>query len=42
MLQPVQKKMAFAVWILAMLDILGIAAGIGALHFISKPRLMPA
>jgi uncharacterized membrane protein YhhN len=42
MLQPVQKKMAFAFWILAMLDIIGIAAGIEALHFIAKPMLMPA
>lgn len=42
MQQPVQKKMAFVFWILAMLDITGIAANQQMLHFIAKPLLIPA
>jgi uncharacterized membrane protein YhhN len=42
MQQPVQKKMAFAFWILAILDMVGIAAHIEMLHFIVKPLLIPA
>ncbi len=41
-MQPVQKKISIAFWILALLDIIGIAAGIEMLHFIAKPLLMPA
>lgn len=39
---PAQKKLALAFWLLALLDIAGIAAGITALHFIAKPLLVPA
>ena len=39
---PVQKKIAFAFWVLALLDITGIAANIQLLHFIAKPLLIPA
>jgi uncharacterized membrane protein YhhN len=42
MKQPVQKKLAFAFWILAILDMVGIAANIEMLHFIVKPLLIPA
>ena len=40
--QPAQKKLALAFWLLALLDIAGIAAGIEPLHFIAKPLLIPA
>ena len=42
MLQPVQKKIAFAFCILATLDLVGIAANIEMLHFVVKPMLIPA
>ena len=42
MQQPVQKKIAFAFWVLTLLDITGIAANIQLLHFIAKPLLIPA
>ncbi len=42
MLQPVQKKMSSAFWILALADIAGIAANQQALYFIAKPLLIPA
>lgn len=42
MLQPVQKKIAFAFWILAMFDLVGIVAKIEMLHFVVKPMLIPA
>ena len=42
MLQPVQKKLIITFWILALLDIVGIAANIKILHFIAKPLLVPA
>lgn len=42
MLQPVQKKFAFAFWILAILDVVGIAANIEILHVVVKPLLIPA
>jgi uncharacterized membrane protein YhhN len=42
MQQPVQKKLAFVFWLLAMLDVLGIAANIEMLHFVAKPLLIPA
>jgi uncharacterized membrane protein YhhN len=42
MLQPVQKKLTFLFWFLAMLDVVGIAANIEMLHFIVKPLLIPA
>jgi uncharacterized membrane protein YhhN len=42
MQHAVQKKMAIAFWVLAMLDIAGIAANLPTLHFIAKPLLIPA
>ena len=42
MKRPIQKKLAIAFWVLALLDITGIAAGIEMLHFIAKPLLIPA
>ncbi|MBL7703441.1 MAG: lysoplasmalogenase [Ferruginibacter sp.] len=39
--QPVQKKSAIIFWLLALLDVVGIAAKIELLHFIAKPLLMP-
>ena len=42
MQQPVQKKMALAFLILALLDVIGVAANIELLHFIVKPLLIPA
>lgn len=41
-MQPVQKKMAFVFWVLALLDVVGIAANIALLHFIVKPLLIPS
>lgn len=41
-MQPVQIKISLAFWILAILDVIGIAAGIEMLHYIAKPLLMPA
>lgn len=41
MLQPLQKKIITAFWVLAILDVLGIAAGIDILHFTVKPLLIP-
>ncbi len=41
-MQPVQKKISYVFLLLALLDVIGIAAGIEMLHFISKPLLMPA
>ena len=42
MQQPVQKKLAFVFWLLAVLDVVGIAANIEMLHFVVKPLLIPA
>jgi uncharacterized membrane protein YhhN len=42
MQQPVQKKWAFAFWLLAIADITGIAFNLTTLHFIAKPLLIPA
>jgi uncharacterized membrane protein YhhN len=42
MQQPVQKKLAIAFWLLALLDIAGIAANQQMLQFIAKPLLIPA
>ena len=42
MQQPVQKKIAFLFCLLAVLDVVGIAANIETLHFIVKPLLIPA
>jgi uncharacterized membrane protein YhhN len=42
MKQPVQKIWGLTFWLLAILDIVGIAAKIETLHFIAKPLLMPA
>lgn len=42
MQQPVQKKLAIVFWLLAILDIAGIAAGIEIFHFVAKPLLIPA
>ncbi|MEO6254064.1 MAG: lysoplasmalogenase [Ferruginibacter sp.] len=42
MKQPVQKLWGYAFWILAILDMAGIAAKIEMLHFIVKPLLIPA
>jgi uncharacterized membrane protein YhhN len=42
MQQGVQKKMAIAFWVLALLDIAGIAANQQTLHFIAKPLLITA
>jgi len=42
MLQPAQKKWALVFWVLTLLDVLGIAAKIETLHFITKPLLVPA
>lgn len=41
MQQPVQKKIAILFWLLAMLDVVGIAGNIEVLHFVAKPLLMP-
>ena len=41
MLQSVQKKLNFAFWILALLDVLGIAANIDMFHYVAKPLLIP-
>ncbi len=41
MLQPIQKKIAPAFWILALLDIVGIVTEFDILHFIAKPLLIP-
>lgn len=42
MQQPLQKKTGFAFWVLALVDVAGIAANIELLHFIAKPLLIPA
>ena len=42
MQQPVQKKITFLFWLLAMLDVVGISANIETLHFVVKPLLIPA
>ena len=42
MQQPVQKKLTFLFWLLAILDVVGIAANIEILHFVAKPLLVPA
>ena len=42
MQQPVQKKLTFLFWLLAILDVVGIAANIDILHFVAKPLLVPA
>ena len=42
MQQPVQKYAAIIFWILAILDLVGIAARIELLHMIVKPMLIPA
>jgi uncharacterized membrane protein YhhN len=42
MQQPLQKKIIFLFWLLALLDVAGIVADIEMLHFIAKPLLMPA
>ena len=42
MKQPVQKIWALVFWILAIVDITGIAANIEILHFVAKPLLVPA
>ncbi len=42
MQQPVQKKLTFLFWLLAILDVAGIAANIEMLHFAVKPLLIPA
>jgi uncharacterized membrane protein YhhN len=41
-MQPVQKRYSYLFWLLALLDLVGIAAGIQSLHFVAKPLLMPA
>ncbi len=41
MLQPLQKKIIAAFWVLAILDVLGIATGFETLHFTVKPLLIP-
>ncbi len=41
-MQPAQKKISLAFWLLAILDVIGIAARIDVLHYIAKPLLMPA
>lgn len=40
--KPAQKKLILLFWILAVLDLVGIAAGIDAMHFVFKPLLVPA
>ena len=42
MQQPVQKYAVIVFWILAILDLVGIAARIELLHVIAKPLLVPA
>ena len=42
MQQPVKKIWALAFWVLAILDVVGIATKIELLHFIAKPLLVPA
>ncbi len=41
-MQPVQKKLTIAFWILAILDIAGIVTKSETLHYIVKPLLIPA
>jgi uncharacterized membrane protein YhhN len=42
MQHPVQKKSVFLFWLLALLDVVGVAANIETLHFAVKPLLIPA
>lgn len=42
MLQALQKKIAIVFWLLALLDVVGIAANIAMLHFVAKSLLIPA
>jgi len=42
MQQPVQKKIAIVFGLFAVLDVVGIAANIEILHFVTKPLLIPA
>jgi len=41
-MNPVQKRLTLAFWILAVLDILGIVTKTEILHYIVKPLLIPA
>jgi uncharacterized membrane protein YhhN len=41
MLQPVQKKIIIVFWVIALLDMAGIAANVEMIHFAAKPLLMP-
>lgn len=41
MAQPVQKKLILLFWIIALLDMAGIAANIETIHYAAKPLLMP-
>ena len=42
MLQPVQKKMTLAFWVLVIVDLAGIITNQQMLHFVAKPLLIPA
>ena len=42
MLQPLQKKIILAFWVLSLIDIVGITTEYDILHFIAKPLLIPA
>jgi uncharacterized membrane protein YhhN len=41
MLQPLQKKIILAFWLLALLDITGIISNFELLHYAAKPLLIP-
>jgi len=41
MLQPIQKKIILAFWLLALLDITGIISDFELLHYAAKPLLIP-
>jgi uncharacterized membrane protein YhhN len=41
-MQLVQKRHSYLFWLLALLDLAGIAADIELLHYVAKPLLMPA
>ncbi|MEP7238335.1 MAG: lysoplasmalogenase [Ferruginibacter sp.] len=42
MQQALQKKLAIVFWLLALLDVVGIAGNIEMLHLVAKPLLIPA
>jgi uncharacterized membrane protein YhhN len=41
MTQPLQKKIALVFWVIAVINMIGIAAGIALLQYATKPLLLP-